>query len=152
MPWEGVVDEWWLDLFADVCGQLQIDLTRRPFGPLLPAPKLGGGFCARPLSTTEAAAWLRSLLRGTRDWEGFRSHSLKATLLIWCARLGLDRDTGCSWTSLQYQGRKLYTPVIFKYCENTRSAGPVFPQLGLEPNHAGLASQSLFSLEESCAE
>ena len=33
-------------------------------------------------------------------------------------------------------------------CENTRSAGPVFPQLGLEPNHAGLASQSLFLLEE----
>ena len=33
-------------------------------------------------------------------------------------------------------------------CENTRSASPVFPQLGLEPNHAGLASQSLFLLEE----
>ena len=30
----------------------------------------------------------------------------------------------------------------------TRSASPVFPQLGLEPNHAGLASQSLFLLEE----
>ena len=28
------------------------------------------------------------------------------------------------------------------------SASPVFPQLGLEPNHAGLASQSLFLLEE----
>ena len=34
------------------------------------------------------------------------------------------------------------------FCENARSAGPVFPQLGLEPNHAGLASQSLFLLEE----
>ena len=33
-------------------------------------------------------------------------------------------------------------------CENTRSASPVFPQLGLEPNHARLASQSLFLLEE----
>ena len=33
-------------------------------------------------------------------------------------------------------------------CENTRSASPVFPQLGLEPNHVGLASQSLFLLEE----
>ena len=33
-------------------------------------------------------------------------------------------------------------------CENTRSASPVFPQLGLEPSHAGLASQSLFLLEE----
>ena len=28
------------------------------------------------------------------------------------------------------------------------SASPVFPQLGLEPYHAGLASQSLFLLEE----
>ena len=37
---------------------------------------------------------------------------------------------------------------IARKCENTRSASPVFPQLGLEPNHAGLASQSLFLLEE----
>ena len=37
---------------------------------------------------------------------------------------------------------------IWMLCENTRSASPVFPQLGLEPNHAGLASQSLFLLEE----
>ena len=41
-----------------------------------------------------------------------------------------------------------YNATVAELCENTRSAGPVFPQLGLEPNHAGLASQSLFLLEE----
>eukprot|EP00438_Fugacium_kawagutii_P006143 Skav228576 [mRNA] locus=scaffold1470:20582:34006:+ [translate_table: standard] len=93
VPWEGVVTEWWIDLFTDVCGQLQIDLGKRPLGPLLPAPRLGGGFCSRPLSTGEAAKWLRSLLKGTSNFETFRSHSLKATLLIWCARSGLDKET-----------------------------------------------------------
>ena len=35
-----------------------------------------------------------------------------------------------------------------KLVKTQGSASPVFPQLGLEPNHAGLASQSLFLLEE----
>ena len=43
---------------------------------------------------------------------------------------------------------RLRSPLYWLKCENIRSASPVFPQLGLEPNHAGLASQSLFLLEE----
>eukprot|EP00435_Cladocopium_sp_Y103_P016340 s3870_g4.t1 len=43
----------------------------------------------RPLSTAEAATWLRTLLQGTTSSDSFRSHSLKASLLIWCARAGL---------------------------------------------------------------
>ncbi|CAK8999918.1 unnamed protein product [Durusdinium trenchii] len=67
-------------------------LVNVPLGPLLPAPKIGGGFGARPLSTPEASAWLKLLLRGTTNSETFRSHSLKGTLLSWCARSGMDRE------------------------------------------------------------
>ena len=35
-----------------------------------------------------------------------------------------------------------------RFVETQGSASPVFPQLGLEPNHAGLTAQSLFLLEE----
>lgn len=92
IPWEGVTSDWWIDAYCEVCDALGFDLSRKPLGPLLPAPRLGGGFCARPLSTTEAAQWLRSLLKGTKDADSFRSRSLKATLLGWAARSGLDKE------------------------------------------------------------
>lgn len=70
-----------------------LDLERKPHGPLLPAPKANDTFCARPLSTAEAAKWLRALLSGTTDSHIYRSHSLKATVLIWCAKAGFDKET-----------------------------------------------------------
>lgn len=45
------------------------------------------------LAASEAAEWLRALLRGTKDANTFRSHSMKATLLGWCARAGLDKES-----------------------------------------------------------
>ena len=33
-------------------------------------------------------------LKGTTDADSFRSHSLKASLLLWCARAGFDKETG----------------------------------------------------------
>ena len=92
VPWEGVVTEDWLQTFLKVYAQVGLDINRRPLGPLLPAPRLDGSFCARPLSTSEAADWLRALLHGTKQSESFRSHSMKATLLGWCARAGLDKE------------------------------------------------------------
>jgi hypothetical protein len=53
---------------------------------------MGGSFGARPLSTPEAAEWLRLLLRGTKDCEQFKAHSLKTTLLVWAAKAGLDKE------------------------------------------------------------
>ena len=93
VPWEGVTSDWWIDQFVEVYRLVGLDETKRPLGPLLPAPRLGGGFCARPLTTSEAANWLRALLTGTTNSSSYRSHSLKATLLIWSARSGLDRET-----------------------------------------------------------
>ena len=93
LPWEGVSQDSWVEIFLDVYRQCGLDIEKRPLGPLLPAPKQGSGFCARPLSTSEAAVWLRALLENTKDCSTFRSHSLKATTLIWCAKAGFDKET-----------------------------------------------------------
>ncbi|CAK9072523.1 Uncharacterized protein SCF082_LOCUS35661 [Durusdinium trenchii] len=92
IPWEGVVSDDWIEVLLKVYQEAGLDMTKVPLGPFLPAPKIGGGFCARPLSTQEAARWLRLLLSGTPGSEKIRCHSLKATLLNWCAKAGLDKE------------------------------------------------------------
>ena len=93
IPSTGVAGDEWLQTFLAVYTEAGLDIKKEPLGPLMPAPKLGGGFHARPLSTTEAGEWLRGLLQGTPDASSFRSHSLKASLIIWSARAGLDKET-----------------------------------------------------------
>lgn len=93
IPWEGVTSEPWMDVFLSLYEKVGLDINKSPLGPLLPAPRANGSFCARPVSTAEAAKWLRALLSGTTNSESYRSHSLKATVLIWCARAGFDRET-----------------------------------------------------------
>ena len=93
VPREGVVPGDWIQEFIDVYNAVGLDLTKQPLGPLLPAPRPSGGFNARPVTTTEAARWLRALLEGTTEAGKFRSHSLKATLLLWSARAGMDRES-----------------------------------------------------------
>lgn len=92
VPWMGVTHDEWLKTFMDVYMEVGLDLFRVPLGPLLPAPRLGGGFGARPLSTPEAATWLRLLLDGTAGSDQFRAHSLKSTLLVWAAKAGLEKE------------------------------------------------------------
>ena len=91
VPWEGIVNEDWIKIFLEVYQRCGLDLAKRPLGPLLPAPKATGQFCARPLSTSEAAAWLRALLEGATGFDTLRSHLLKSTLLIWSAKAGSIR-------------------------------------------------------------
>eukprot|EP00435_Cladocopium_sp_Y103_P045867 s1982_g13.t1 len=93
VPWHGICSDNWLEDWLQVYHLVGLDITKRPLGPLLPAPRIDGTFCARPLSTAEAACWLRALLQGTSNSDSYRSHSLKASLLIWCARAGLDKET-----------------------------------------------------------
>eukprot|EP00435_Cladocopium_sp_Y103_P002600 s4578_g1.t1 len=93
VPWQGICSDSWLEDWLQVYHMVGLDITKRPLGPLLPAPRIDGTFCARPLSTAEAASWLRALLQGTSNSDSYRSHSLKASLLIWCARAGLDKET-----------------------------------------------------------
>ena len=92
VPWMGVTHDEWVKTFMDVYKMAGLDLFRVPLGPLLPAPRLGGTFGARPLTTPEAADWLRLLLRGTDGCESFRAHSMKTTLLVWAAKAGLDKE------------------------------------------------------------
>lgn len=82
VPWEGISSASWVEKFLDVYALAGLDITKRPLGPLLPAPKMNGDFCKRPLSTSEAASWLRALLTGTTNADSFRSHSMKATIIM----------------------------------------------------------------------
>eukprot|EP00435_Cladocopium_sp_Y103_P035683 s1901_g9.t1 len=93
VPWNGVVTDNWMQTFLDTYQAAGLDFRKEPLGPLLPAPRLDGTFCARPLTTSEAAAWLRGLLHGCTHADTFRSHSMKATILGWCAKAGLDRES-----------------------------------------------------------
>ena len=92
VPWHGVVSHDWLTAFIELYEECGLDLYKEPLGPLLPAPRVGGGFCARPLTTQEASKWLRLFLDGTASADSYRSHSMKCTLLVWCARAGLDKE------------------------------------------------------------
>ena len=93
VPWDGICSEPWIPTFLNLYDACGLDWSKRPLGPLLPAPRADGSFCARPLSTAEAAAWLRGLLHETQGADQLRSHSMKATLLGWCARAGLDKES-----------------------------------------------------------
>ncbi len=92
VPWHGVVQHDWLNAFLELYSACGLGINKQPLGPLLPAPKAGGGFNARPLTTQEASCWLRLLLEGTENSSTFRSHSLKCTLLVWSAKAGLDKE------------------------------------------------------------
>ena len=92
VPWMGVTHDEWVKTFMQVYEMAGLDLFKVPLGPLMPAPRLGGSFGARPFSTPEAAQWLRLLLQGTQDGDCFRAHSLKTTLLVWAAKAGLDKE------------------------------------------------------------
>ena len=92
VPWMGITHHDWVNSFLELYLEMGLDIHQVPLGPLMPAPKLGGGFASRPLSTAEAAKWLRLLLSGTPECESFRAHSLKSTLLVWSAKAGLEKE------------------------------------------------------------
>ena len=91
-PIEGVTAGNWASTFLDVYEQVGLDIDKVPLGPLLPAPRDGGTFFARPLTTSEAALWLRHLLSDTPGADLVRSHSLECTLLVWAAKAGVEKE------------------------------------------------------------
>ena len=92
IPAEGIVSGDWLGTFIGLCHSEGFDWEKVPYGPILPAPKTDGGWCARPLSTSEAANWLRRLLEGCNNASNIRAHSLKVTLCVWAARAGFSKE------------------------------------------------------------
>ena len=92
IPSEGIVPGDWIGTFIGLCHEQGFNWERVPYGPLLPAPKLDQGWCARPLSTSEAAEWLRRLLAGCRNASSVRAHSMKVTLCVWAVRAGFNKE------------------------------------------------------------
>jgi hypothetical protein len=59
-----------------------------------PAPMVGGGFCDRPLSAGEATGWLCEILESYGESCNDQStHGLKATVLAWLAKYGVQPPT-----------------------------------------------------------
>eukprot|EP00971_Amphidinium_carterae_P114712 2272541-Amphidinium_carterae.1 len=60
----------------------------------MPAPSPTGGWLKRGMTTQEAQLRLRGLVGrcGCHDDE-IKTHSLKVTLLSWCAKAGMDHDS-----------------------------------------------------------
>ena len=93
--WGITSSPWGLD-FISVARQVGLELGRpgrAGAAPLLPAP-IDSGWSRRSVTSTEATTWLRALLDSREEGEhrDVSSHSLKATLLSWCAKVGVDKD------------------------------------------------------------
>lgn len=79
IPTEGICEGDWVGTFLRLGSELGFDWERVPLGPLLPAPRLDGG-------------WLRRLLHGCSNSERVRAHSMKVTLCVWAARACFSKE------------------------------------------------------------
>ena len=59
--------------------------------PLLPVPPEDNTWSDDALESAEISRWLQALL--PRPQDHLTSHSLKATVLVWCCKFGLSRET-----------------------------------------------------------
>jgi len=93
-PAMGIVQTLWADRWLEVRRGLGISLP--PDHAMMPAPSSGGQPTQRPLSATEAGAWLRKVLFGRKDQlehKRVSAHSMKATTLSYAAKFGVDAET-----------------------------------------------------------
>ena len=84
-PWAAA----WLALRSDEGLDASTD------GTMMPAPKKGGGWARRSLTTSECSDWLRMITREeVPSEEGavrYSAHSCKTTLLSWAAKAGMPK-------------------------------------------------------------
>ena len=85
--WKRDRRESWIQLFLDARSSLDLGDEH----PFMPAPDMGGSPTVRALATDECGEWLSSLLIG-RDDLRTTSHSLKATMLSYCAKYGFSHQ------------------------------------------------------------
>eukprot|EP00435_Cladocopium_sp_Y103_P046075 s704_g13.t1 len=93
-PALGVSAESWADRWFHVRKTMGVKLP--PEHALMPAPAMDGSPSKRPLTATEAGAWMRKLLHGSVDHvDGKRitAHSMKSTMLSFAAKFGLSAET-----------------------------------------------------------
>ena len=80
--------DWWLSWMRN---RTEANLEVSESVAFLPAPAGDGSWCQRPVSSGEASAWLREILKGLGfDASEVGTHSCKATCLSWCARAGVS--------------------------------------------------------------
>ena len=89
-PAIGVTKDNWAKRFLDERSAQNMN----GFRWLLPTPSANGGWIDEPLSVSEASKWLRAILRmmGHHDLDDVGTHSLKSTLLAWCAAFGVSLE------------------------------------------------------------
>ena len=84
-PWAAA----WLALRSEEGLDASVD------GTMMPAPRKGGGWARRPLTTSECSDWLRMIIREeVPSEEGavrYSAHSCKTTLLSWAAKAGMPK-------------------------------------------------------------
>ena len=93
-PAIGVVQRPWADRWLQV--RKSLGIAEPPDHPLMPAPSAHGAPTMRPLSASEAGGWLRKILFGRKEPLPDRrvsAHSMKATMLSFAAKFGLDAET-----------------------------------------------------------
>ena len=88
--------EVWLKLRARA-NLLQLpreDREQGPRRPFMPGVTMGGSFSSQPMASSEGSKFLRAILRQGGQTEeqvsGISSHSLKATVLSWLRKYGVD--------------------------------------------------------------
>jgi hypothetical protein len=86
----------WLRL-REQAGLVQLprsDEQMKPRVPFMPSVTTGGGFGCSPMTSNEASKFLRAILRQQGQSEdqvaGISSHSLKAVVLSWLRKYGVD--------------------------------------------------------------
>ena len=129
----------WAAVFVEVANSVGLGVDKRGEGPLLPAPDQVGGWMSRSVTSAEAGAWLRQILKqGGHHAEGVTGHSLKSTTLSWATKFGLDKHrclqlghhaTGDG--ALRTYGRDFLAPAL-RQCNEMLTAvrnGVFFPDL-----------------------
>ena len=89
-PARGVCGGKWVKTWNSV--RLHLGIKNLDEYPMMPAPSKDGKASVRPLSTSEAGAWVRMLIQREDPHSEIRytSHSLKATLLSYLAKWGIS--------------------------------------------------------------
>jgi hypothetical protein len=94
-PLKGIASNTWFQTWQELRVQANLPMPNGR-SPIMCSVRLDGSFSSNKLSTTDAGAWLRDLLRigefTDEQITGISSHSLKSTTLSWCAKYGLDLE------------------------------------------------------------
>ena len=92
-PALGVTSASWAVRWAKVAEEVGLGFSEDRKGPVLPAPDQRGGWTKRSVDAGEVTKWLHALLArsGNAASPGTTSHTVKSTVLSWCAQYGMAR-------------------------------------------------------------